>query len=337
MDSLQVIKKLGKGAMGTTYLVEIHKKHYICKIEKISEKDIVHDLRVNFWREIEFAQFAKQYSDYFMTLLSYEILLNCKHKQPIPKIFKSDESMNNKNNSKYCTKLIYSPVLDGTLRQFNKKIGNVKTKEFYSMFCQIIYSLKLLSDNNWYHNDVHSGNIMFKHTSKKTIKIDGDIVIPTFGLKWFLIDYGFISHVNFPVNNEYEKNIFKNKYFDSINFIISTLNLSVWKIIKKHDIEFDYDFNKLHEKIQKSPNYKSLTKYLPAKTIGKQSITNIIFYLHLLWYPLEHHSFMNIDVNKYKKEIMVYTNDYKMFYSYMFKNIEKPMEIIKYVLTNYLL
>ena len=44
MESVKVIKKLGFGVLGTTYLIQIGKKKYISKIEKILPEHVKPDL-----------------------------------------------------------------------------------------------------------------------------------------------------------------------------------------------------------------------------------------------------------------------------------------------------
>ena len=61
MESIKVIKKLGSGVIGTTYLLFINEKYYIGKIEKILEKNIIYDTSYSLWREIEFSKFANKY------------------------------------------------------------------------------------------------------------------------------------------------------------------------------------------------------------------------------------------------------------------------------------
>ena len=67
----------------------------------------------------------------------------------------------------------------------------------------MIYTFSILIDNNYIHRDAHPKNIMYKKTAKKTMKIN-NMIIPTFGYHWYLIDYGLIFHSKFKLN-KYEK------------------------------------------------------------------------------------------------------------------------------------
>ncbi len=119
MESIKVIKKLGSGVIGTTYLLSINNKHHVGKIEKILEKNIVYDTSYSFWREIEFSKFANTYPEHFMTLKSWSITKDCNHKQPTPPLYiqgKHRKDLIDINNSTYCSILIYEPALDNTLR-----------------------------------------------------------------------------------------------------------------------------------------------------------------------------------------------------------------------------
>jgi len=112
MESLKVIKKLGNGVMGTTYMVKIGKNSYIAKIERIWEADITFRLDAPLWREIIFSEFCKMHSEHFMTLKSWEIMNHCKHKQSAPGWKMDTYSTKNwelRNKSPYCSKLLYQP------------------------------------------------------------------------------------------------------------------------------------------------------------------------------------------------------------------------------------
>jgi serine/threonine protein kinase len=326
MNDIKIIKKLGIGVMGTTYLVSINKKRYVAKIEKILESDIQYDLSKQLWREIEFSKFAKKHPNRFMSLKSWEILSGCEHMQPDPPEFiqaKERKELLLKNESTYCSKLIYEPVLDNTLQHFFNTENS--EKKFYAMMCQIIYSLHLLIKNGYIHDDIHSGNIMYKKTNEKTINLD-TVSIPTFGFQWYIIDYGLIYHNDFKITGSSKK---VNRHSDLISFILNTVEMPIWKVVEKNKLKVA-KFENLMNKIRKSPEYETIKKYIPD--INEQNtIDNGMAILFLLNFPILYHKFMNIDVVKYKKYILNY-KDYNIeMYRFMIKNIDKPMSIIKYI------
>ena len=341
MDSIKVIKKLGSGVIGTTYLIEMNGEKYVDKIEKINKDDIYFDLSKNLWREIEFAnKFASKYPNHFMQLKSFEIVKECDHVQPNPPPFiqgKKRQDLINKNKSDYCSKLIYSPVLDGTLQSFYNKI-NKKTnnKAFWSMFCQITYSIGLLIDNGYIHRDTHPGNIMFKKTNKKYIKL-GNIMVNTHGMQWFIIDYGLIMHKSYKLNNKDKVDEIvqlNNKHGDLITVIFGSLKMPIWDQVDKHKLKIA-TFKTLVKNIKATPEYNNIKQYLPNIN-EKLTLANCIAILFLVLYPKSYHECMGVDVDKYEKYIIHYTDDEKLAYVYIIKNINKPNKIIKFIVKYHL-
>ena len=163
IDNFKLIKKLGSGMVGTTYLSEYNKKKYALKIEKISEKNLEPNLSTRDWRDIEFSKnFANKYPDQFIFLYKYDIIKDCLHVQEypdnkIPEYLPKDviKSLQDKQKSNYCIRKVYSLIDDNF-----SKINNTLSKEqFYSFIGQISYIYLLLQKNGYTHNNFHGGNI----------------------------------------------------------------------------------------------------------------------------------------------------------------------------------
>jgi serine/threonine protein kinase len=87
-DDLQIIKKLGSGTFGTSYLVKTIKnnKKYVLKTQKIfySDKKLkekVRDYKEQIWREIDLHEFINKIKDtndqsFFTKLYDYKIFNN---------------------------------------------------------------------------------------------------------------------------------------------------------------------------------------------------------------------------------------------------------------------
>ena len=173
IDDYKIIKELGSGVFGTTYLVKKGNKEYALKIEKILEKDIKEDLSSPVWREINFAKnLGDLYPNQFMKLYDYDIIDTCSHKQKYPdyiKYFNKElqDSLAEKVQSTYCSRKVYS-LIDITLADVIKKIRD--QNQIYSIIIQICYIVYLMNKHGYTHNDTHSGNIGIKYTKKKIYK-----------------------------------------------------------------------------------------------------------------------------------------------------------------------
>ncbi len=92
-DDLQIIKKLGSGVFGTSYLVKKTKdsnQEYVLKIQKLlySEKklkDNNRDYKEQIWREIDLHEFVntldKKEQIFFTKIYEYKIINNCDYIQ----------------------------------------------------------------------------------------------------------------------------------------------------------------------------------------------------------------------------------------------------------------
>lgn len=337
MESIEVLKKLGNGVLGTVYLIKINGKKYIAKIEKISENEIKYNTSYTLWREIDFSKFTAKYPDYFMTLKSWTITNNCQHTQPTANInnTKIKNQLEKKNKSTKCSILIYDPVLDDTLKNFYEKLYRAPTaknyKIFYSMFCQMLNIFNLLIKNKYLHRDAHPGNIMYKKTTDKFIKL-GNTDVPTFGYNWFLIDYGYILHNDYKITPSEKKNL-KDKFSDIMTFIYTSILMPIWNVESKHGFKFE-SWPIMVKKVHTSNEYNNIKQFLPNIS-NKKILQHCGMLLFLLHYPIKYHSFMNIDVIKYKQYILNYDNVIP-FYIQIIKNLNNPMKNINWITKTYL-
>ena len=113
--------------------------------------------------------------------------------------------------------------------------------------------------------------------------------------------------------------------------------MPIWNIILKNNIKIE-KYEKLVNKIKNTPEIDIINKYLPNLNIShhKNTINGCIGLLYLINYPVKYHIIMKIDIDKYGKYIIEYTDNEKKFYNSIIKNINKPIKIIQYVKYNYL-
>jgi serine/threonine protein kinase len=261
LDKYEIIKKLGSGSFGDTFLVKYKDKQYAMKIENVIEEEIKKDLSSPIWREIEFARtMHKECPNHIMKLYEYDIIENCKHKhnikdqisndsfRPNPKKFQ--EYYDKKMNSTYCFRTIYS-LVDVTIRQYKKELIKQPQEVWYSLFIQYFYVTYCLHKKEYSHSDLHLDNIGIVFTKDKTMTVFKKYVIPTFGMKLVLMDYGLVLNKKYAMNEnhffrnetsrydfcmKHECSNFINHYFD--------LNLDYIKIkneINKYIPNYNYD------------------------------------------------------------------------------------------------
>ena len=247
LDNIKLIKELGSGFFGKVYLVKNLKNlnEYAMKIQKIPEKHIKINRKVKQWNEIYFSlDFANKYPDQFIYLYDYLITKNCIYKPFFMNKNKDFEYSKNLINSKYCILSFYS-LIDGTLDNI---IDSLSKKQYYSLIIQISYIFYLLTQNNYFHTDIHFGNFGYVKTNEIYIKIF-NYNIPTYGYIFKIIDYGNVKNNSSNVKNINELRTFitrfiqnkkfinylnKNKiYINYKNKIILFENISEYKLISK--------------------------------------------------------------------------------------------------------
>ena len=145
-DKIHIIKELGYGMYGTTYLAKYYNKLYALKIQHILEKDIVKDYKNEIWREMSLYNYINKLNKddqlFFTKLYGYSIC-KCDHKQKryglsntnpnYKKIMKLDKSP-------WCIKYLTEYKGEYTLNLFlqKKKINSKETRLMaYSFALQI--------------------------------------------------------------------------------------------------------------------------------------------------------------------------------------------------------
>lgn len=116
LNKCKIIKELGQGMVGITYLVELDSIQYALKIEKIPESHISKQLNTKYpeWREIKFSeQFGNKYPEQFIKLNAWDIIDNCDYVNPndfshLPE--EAQKRLQDKIDSKLCIRKLYSLV-----------------------------------------------------------------------------------------------------------------------------------------------------------------------------------------------------------------------------------
>jgi len=185
-SDIKLIKKIANGLASHIYKCRIKDIYGVYKIEKININDVVADNKSNYIRQIDFSiNLGNKYPNKFLSLVDNGIIHNCNHTinilPKLPEILKKE--LNKLNHHKSCCYLVYTPILDNTLKNIINELSDIEYKQ---MVEQIKDSIDIMHANSYYHRDIHDENIMYK-------KINNNY-------QWYIIDYGTIY------NDKYNQN-----------------------------------------------------------------------------------------------------------------------------------
>jgi hypothetical protein len=259
---IKIIKKLGSGVNGTVYLAESNREKYIYKIEKYepeaSDVKFIHcyDRQVDFDKKV-----AQKYPNKFMSLKSHGIIEHCNHKQPIPNWAKGKfrKELVAKNKFPSCYFLLYQPILKYTFADVRDKI-HANDQLYFKVMYQVIEQVNIIKMAGFRHADIHSGNIMSDGTNFR------------------IIDYGQITHKNYPKNKE-------DKEFDKImlpsDLVLVLLNLAIINPIYDYIFKNKLQLPKFETFLKRINNYsevRPLNKYL-QKNLTKEDRRELLAFL----------------------------------------------------------
>lgn len=214
----KVIKKLGSGMYGTTYLIKIQDKDYAMKIQKILPNQKNKNLSIDIWREIDLYNYINEMKlenqCFFTKLYFYDIINDCNHKQErqyeVNKNSNLGKMFTEYDESSYCIRFILDYHNGTTLRKY-MQTHTLTTKQKYSILLQIAKMIWLLYKGGYIHNDLHAENIMVSPTSQKTFTLFGK-KIPYFGIQLSAIDYGMVMNNNFKTYSGIRRHLGKSIY-----------------------------------------------------------------------------------------------------------------------------
>lgn len=220
--SVVIIKTLGNGMFGTTYLCKSDGKLFARKIQKI-----LHTRETSpIWREIDLFNYVDSLSSankkFFMKLYAYRIIKDCKHKQslafkPRGKLAKLTTAL---SKSKLGIEYDLSYVEGKTLAEFNTKL---LTRDQILAFCLQIYKIVFtLYEGGYFHNDTHSANIIVTKTTDVYFTVRGH-KIPYYGYQLVLIDYGEVASTKFNYTATEKKGRYYNMFYDQEVYLFSEI------------------------------------------------------------------------------------------------------------------
>ena len=269
-NNITIVKTLGSGMLGTTYLAKYNDNNYALKIQNILPSDKNKSYKKSLWRELDLYDYINNLQPpqqkFFTKLYSYEIIDDCDHKQIRP--YKID--LNNKKDkfaihlskldkSDWCVKLLTEYKGNKTLQQYLYS-NTLTVPQTYSIILQICNIMLILYEGGYSHNDLHTGNIMLNLTEEKTFTFLNK-KIPFYGLHITAIDYGEVLHKKFKINY---KNYLQGFLENRKAFFFEELYSNIMLVIMNFD-KYINDCRKIKQKLpweQKINPFENCVKML---------------------------------------------------------------------------
>jgi len=296
-NNIVIIKQLGIGAFGTTYLCKYEGHLYVMKIQHILKKSIK-DYNCDIWREIDLYKYIdkmpKKHQVFFTKLYDYKIYNNCTHKQIRPIGF-HDEKLIQKfkelDESDYCINYLLEYKGESTLSNFLVKYRNkLKLEQIYSILAQVINIIKILYSGGYSHNDLHCENIMINKTNNIYF-IMNNKKIKYYGIQLSAIDYGRVFHSKYKL--KYTKLFYANNkqwlFKELFNTLIDKIKPNIYlrnycnnineKLPAQKNLNYYYDGIKLIFENHIDFCNKEVNKYIELFPQGRQT-TEHVFKFH---------------------------------------------------------
>jgi broad specificity phosphatase PhoE len=264
-ENIKIIKSIGKGANGETFLIELNNKQYALKKQKImeSEKNMYDD-------EIKFFEWINKLNDkdkkFFMQLYHHRLDRNCSFDFSPIRGYIDEEHQK--------SKLCFDMILELKENTLDKIINNLTKEQIISAFIQISYAIYLMQKAGFYHFDAKTDNIACNKTNNNSkIKLGNFGEISIFGYCYSLIDYGSVLHKDFHLDEYDKKMLDAQKYFNAdmhllVEFMFLRNNEIYSQIDKNEDkIKIHLKTKEAHQLFLNIPNKKfiNISKFMREK------------------------------------------------------------------------
>jgi hypothetical protein len=290
--NIELIKELGSGGNGTVYLAKRGEEELVYKMERMDSYDEDKPLTSEYYRQIKFNKdIAIHHPDKFLTLRAHGIIFDCEYKHPkLDDLIKSLgkdklKGLIRKNSQPNCYFLLYSPYLEGHFADVKDKVYNnpILLLDFLH---QIVDSINIVRKKGYAQNDPYYGNMMFQKKGDR--------------YQWYLIDYGFICHKNFP-QSLFDEDIMGRTLhcMDLAMFVDIYHGISLKQFIRKHDIRA-IPFNEFIDNLKKEPEYEKIVKLIPESAVNKKFYNKFSNIITKIRYPQTYLKCHNVDERLYK-------------------------------------
>lgn len=226
---LKIIKKLGEGTFGKTYLVKYKGKKYALKIEHILNNERKKSFKNKIFRELDLFNYISKLNNedksFFVNLYNFEINNDCYQN--------ITEKNSEKKKSQLCVKYLMDYCGKYTLDKYESKY-NLSKKRRLSILLQIIKIILILYEGGYSHNDLHvSTNIMVTKTKKKYFTLN-NYKVPFYGIQCVAIDYGEVTHEKFGIN--YKKHPYKKMFsIDKDKHIFTEIFICTYRLLSSYE------------------------------------------------------------------------------------------------------
>jgi len=228
---LKIIKKLGEGTFGKTYLVKYKDKKYALKIEHILNNERKKSFKNKIFRELDLFNYISKLNNedksFFVNLYNFEINNDCY--QNITDKLKTEKT----KKSQLCVKYLMDYCGKYTLDKYESKY-NLSKKRRLSILLQIIKIILILYNGGYSHNDLHVGtNIMVTKTKKKYFTLN-NYKVPFYGIQCVAIDYGEVTHEKFGIN--YKRHPYKKMFsIDKDKHIFTEIFICTYRLLSSYE------------------------------------------------------------------------------------------------------
>lgn len=341
----EIIKALGNGIYGVTYLANYHnnlvafKKAHILKSD-IDNKQSRYHAMLAFYEQV-----ANKFPNHFTHLIKYEIIENCKF--DFGQEANGIKAKKEVHESPYCLYMITTPVLEDTLKNwynsfvmnlndiesneldgFRRKVRN----EIYAFLTQYVYIYYIMESFGWYHTDSKWKNVMYLKEEKEFININLDLDalvsggndnddglienksekfhIPSYGKRWFLIDYDPMYSDTFYGDTAIDSGAWRTARKSRHVYLIRTLEYLLFQPFWKPVIEKNLNVTrapKTYELIISDSKTKYIKELLPNLN-EYDTLKEAAIALAIVLEPESYFKFLGLDNFLNSKDFTYYLN-----------------------------
>lgn len=225
-------------------------------------------------------------------------------------------------DAKYVIIYSYVPLLEQNLLFHIETDLRLNNAEIFSAYASFLYCYLEMWSEGWLHPDYHIGNFMYCRTDLPSTALqvgDARYLLPSFGRRWYAIDYDKIYHQTTAGNRSpVHEFIADNRHYFLIHFFYQV-------IYDKQQIDRDaIGVNVMMEKMHAHPRTSYLSALLPpVKELATQRIAFEI--LVLLFEPDMYKELFNVEVIHEVDEEM------KDGIVFIIQHIDSPHAILRYL------